>query len=462
MNAQKSPFEWQRLPNAEAYLARLLDQCEDALPELRSLKHRLETEADLRLFDCLDHFLVQEGKETLETLEGLGFELMHAPADEGCVALGHPGAALPAVVLRREGTGKERALGLAIKVERVDRFLVAQGVHAPIEGAPLSPFRRAAVLKRKEASIWAVERRGTTGFLPVETVGAHPGAVLEGLESWFTRPRRFESAREGMARTLERAEHLAASLGRDLAAWTAFRAERDYWLLRNRAGAVQRRRQERLGLGLANHDHYTFRSSRKHFAGLLKILAALGFKPREKFFAGKEAGWGAQVLEQPVAGIMVFADVDLAPEEISGDLGSSTLSERASLGTVGLWCALHGESMLQAGLHHLAVRVHFEASDRGLHTEGVESLAPFSTFPYLKQAFTTGERWPVAPERLAALESVGRITNDQRRRFEAEGAVGSHMERIERNEGFKGFNQTSVSDIIQRTDPRLEAESGTA
>jgi hypothetical protein len=34
------------------------------------------------------------------------------------------------------------------------------------------------------------------------------------------------------------------------------------------------------------------------------------------------------------------------------------------------------------------------------------------------------------------------------------GAIGSHLENLERNDGYKGFNQTGVSDIIARTDPR--------
>jgi hypothetical protein len=32
--------------------------------------------------------------------------------------------------------------------------------------------------------------------------------------------------------------------------------------------------------------------------------------------------------------------------------------------------------------------------------------------------------------------------------------LGSHLEILERNDGYKGFNQTGVSDIIARTDPR--------
>ena len=43
---------------------------------------------------------------------------------------------------------------------------------------------------------------------------------------------------------------------------------------------------------------------------------------------------------------------------------------------------------------------------------------------------------------------------DQARQFHEQGAIGSHLENLERNEGFKGFNQTGVSEIISATDPR--------
>lgn len=86
-------------------------------------------------------------------------------------------------------------------------------------------------------------------------------------------------------------------------------------------------------------------------------------------------------------------------------------------------------------------------------------MRPFSEFAYLRQAFTRGERWLVAEERLERLVAAGQITPDQRERFAAEGVVGSHLENIQRGEGFKGFNQQMVSDIIRRTDPRIEHET---
>jgi hypothetical protein len=42
----------------------------------------------------------------------------------------------------------------------------------------------------------------------------------------------------------------------------------------------------------------------------------------------------------------------------------------------------------------------------------------------------------------------------QARIFLDEGVIGSHLENLERNDGYKGFNQRGIDDIISRTDPR--------
>ena len=150
----------------------------------------------------------------------------------------------------------------------------------------------------------------------------------------------------------------------------------------------------------------------------------------------------------------MFADVDLSTEEIAGDFAHQGLAARHDLGTVGLWCALHGESFLQAGMHHLECTFDFVAARNQLRALGVESMAPFTDFDYLRQAFTVGEIWPVEPNRLSDLLNSGAISQEQADRFRANGAIGSHLEILQRNAGYKGFNQTDISKIILETNPR--------
>ena len=181
----------------------------------------------------------------------------------------------------------------------------------------------------------------------------------------------------------------------------------------------------------------------------------LGFDCRERFYAGEQAGWGAQVLEQSNCRIVVFADVDLSRDEIAGDIAHVPLdSDSKQLGTVGIWCRLHGEAFLSAGMHHLECQFDFEQAREQLAAVGVETMAPFTDFPYLRQAFTAGEMWRVSAVRLAGALVEGLITEEQAATFRADGGLGSHLEILERNDGYKGFNQTGISDIILRTDPR--------
>ena len=81
-------------------------------------------------------------------------------------------------------------------------------------------------------------------------------------------------------------------------------------------------------------------------------------------------------------------------------------------------------------------------------------MKPFTEFSYLRQAFTEGERWVVRPVRVQALLKQKLITSEQAESFIRDGALGSHLENLQRKGGFKGFNQKSVSAIIAATDPR--------
>jgi hypothetical protein len=60
----------------------------------------------------------------------------------------------------------------------------------------------------------------------------------------------------------------------------------------------------------------------------------------------------------------------------------------------------------------------------------------------------------VREERIKALLANRLITQEQAEQFRRNGAIGSHLENLERNEGFKGFNQQGVNEIISATDPR--------
>jgi len=463
MMTNREDFVWHRHPQADQLILGLLETFVAAMPPVRAFAADLLTRTGSQLADWVDHLVVAEGNGMLHgQLVDLGFEpdLHAAPVSPSDLAMHHPGSVLPQVLLRT-ATGDQpgKVLAVAIQVEDVRDFLMMHRISCAVEGSPFSPYRRATVWQdlSKGRQFLVVERRGDRGLAPGSMPPDYAARVLQAAERWATRPRPVDDEIQGMEQTLTLARSLANDMGVDTAAWIAFAVERDYWQNRNRAGQVQKARQDSLGLGWANHDHHTFRSSRATFSLLIQILETFGFRPRERFYAGAEAGWGAQVMEQPACRLAVFADVDLSPDEVIGDFSHQPLPPRKELRTVGLWCALHGQSMLSAGLHHLAGRYAFQQATDGLAAWGIEMMRPFSDFPYLQQAFTRGERWPVATDHLHRLVKAGQIDETQCARFAQQGAIGSHLENIQRGEGFKGFNQERISDIIRRTDPRLSA-----
>ena len=303
-------FDWQRYPAAEAFISERLAEFVATMPKVRAFSTALLATTGSRLSDWLDHLVLIDGTLPRRQLADLGFEPEDVPADPGHTVYHHPAAIFPRVLLRGEA-GREpgTTVAAAIQVEDISHFLMANQLSASIEGTLVSPLRRASVWRDGDLEFLAVERRGHSGYVPTGMPPDYPARYLHAHERWATRPRLFPDEQTGMSHTLELARSMVSDMGTHTAAWIAFSAERAHWQQRNRAAQVQKASQDKLGLGWANHDHHTFRSSRHVFPILIEILETFGFHPRERFYAGEQAGWGAQVMEQPVCLFAVFADV---------------------------------------------------------------------------------------------------------------------------------------------------------
>lgn len=438
---------WSPQPEAARLVGELVGGLCERNPWLAALSRRMFAETGTRLLDWIDSLGVPAEDPVSNRLDAAGFE--RADMDS-CVVWSHAAGLFPRIRIH-EGADRR----LALKVESVADFLLAQGlVGVQIEGPVQGALRTALVSRESGVEVLAVERHGTLTLDPNPGEVPPHAALLDHQEALRLRRRDFNTDEEGFQHARRLVDAAIRDLGRDRTCDLFFAAERDYWLARNAAGRVQKARQDRLGLGWANHDHHTYRSSRACFVQLIAFLERLGFQCRERFYAGRDAGWGAQVIEHPITGVTIFADVDLSPEEVSQDFSHEPLPERPTLGTVGLWCALHGEAFLQAGLHHLECQFDYEATRQQLHAAGIESMPPFTDLPYLRQAFTRGEVWAVDPRRVDRLRAQGRISANQARQFLERGALGSHLEILQRDDGYKGFNQRGISEIITATDPR--------
>jgi hypothetical protein len=467
--AASNRTDWKRWPRTEAFIDRLIDRGLEGNGFAADLAGRMIRETGTPLKVWVDHLVVSGSGALAGAMAALGYERQPMAYSVGVPVHAHPGGIFPRIVLVPSSAkgDEDRVVGvgsLAIKVESIAAFSRAHDLGLEILGYPQGPYRTARV-SGGWTDLFVVERRGYLGFEPFPGELAREGRMrphaardaLAARDLWLARRRRFDDDAEGFdvtESTLHRVIELAGS--RDLACHLIFEVEREYWQSRNRAAQVQKARQDRLGLGWANHDHHTFRCSRRFFPRVIGMFTTLGFQLRERFHAGAHAGWGAQVLEHPTTGVVIFADLDLADDEATQDFTHQALADLPRPGTVGLWVALHGESILEAGMHHLEAQFDFDALREGLKTEaGIETMAPFSDFPFLRQAFTAGERWPVSQHRADRALALGWIDAGQHARFLSEGAIGSHLENLERREGYKGFNQQAVSAIIAATDPRL-------
>ncbi|HEY1785508.1 MAG TPA: hypothetical protein VGG30_08165 [Pirellulales bacterium] len=454
-------FVWTPQPEAAQFVDQLVASFCAACPPAARLAQRMLDETGTRLIDWIDHLGLAESAANERKLRELGFE---PGVLDGHRVWQHPLALFPTIHFYRQAEA-----GMGLRVESVADFLVAQGLESTqIEGAPLAAVRKSRLFSSPQAELWVIERHsGHDSPAGGDGAGGHAGgrrspqvatdtlrAVLEHGEAFRRRARHFDSEEQGFDHAEMLIERAIADLGVNRACDLFFAAEREYWQRRNRAGQVQKARQDALGLGWANHDHHTYRSSREHFTRLIGLFEQLGFQCRERFYGGREAGWGAQVIEQPACGVVIFADVDLSPAEVTGDFAHQPLPPRDQLGTVGLWCRLHGEAFLAAGMHHLECRFDFDSAREQLLGVEVESMKPFTDFAFLRQAFTRADTWPVEARRIDSALADGLISPEQAERFRREGALGSHLEVLERNQGYKGFNQTGISEIIRETDPR--------
>ena len=445
-------FAWKCEPQAEAIVKQWLEQAVNRNLFLQGLQTQLQQITSTRLFDWIDHIEIGNSLKAQQELEKAGFTIEVTTANY--VLLKHPGAQLPKVALR---VTDDDSIGIFIQVDCIADFLMTHGLSLVIEGSPFSGYRRALVSRESGSYVYVIERRGCLLLEPEQLPPETVPALIRSYEKWKTRPRMVETEEEEIAcieSGIKIAHELVCDHGSGMAAHIVLDVERNYWQAKNRAGQVQKSRQDRLGLGWANHDHHTFRCIRSHFHRIIHLFEVLGFTCRERFYAGKDAGWGAQVMEHTLARFVLFLDVDLSEDEVAIDFAHEVLEPHAKLGTIGLWCALHGESLAKAGMHHLEAQFDFSLLESALTKEGIAMMAPFSICPYLKQAFSMGEMWLVPHQRVQRLVREKRITEEQAAHFIKDGALGSHLENLQRDQGYKGFNQKNVSSIIKETDPR--------
>jgi hypothetical protein len=440
MNRQQDRL-WEPQPQAEALVQKLLRAALDDIPEAREFSATLMSECAVRLRDICDH-VSDCGAAVLEEAETLGWTV-----DPDGVRVNASGM-FPDLI---PGTGTPT---LWVRVESLDVLERALGEDLAIEGLPYSPYRRAKAFSAPRWNLGFVERNGHVGYdMPA---ASEPDIRLARRveQTFLSRRRQFDSVPQGLAHTEALVDSAVAHIGKHWACHLWFKAERDYWMTRCLAGRWQKRAQDSAGIGFSNIDHHTYDGSRDHFRHTIRLLEKLGYELREMLYAGELAGWGSQVLEQPALRSTIFADVDLAPEELSIDFAHETLPPLTKHRRAGLLSVLHGESILEAGLNHVA-GLHDWRRCQTLHAQtGTAMMRPFSDLAYLYQELTSGDWGAVDPVRTDAMEQGGHISAGEADEIRSRGAIVTHYENIERNDGYKGFNRLGIDSVLRKLDPR--------
>src|SRR3954468_5207207 len=284
-------FQWTPQPRAQALVDRLIADFQTHNAAGPLLGKLMKEETGTRFADWVDSIVLPRRiGAILDELESVGFE-QQGEDDERAIVYAHPGGLFPRIVLHDSATTR-----LLIKVDSIADFAAANiWCEGELEGDSFSPLRLCVAVREGDHELVIVERHGHRGYDAEAVNGANGAPVMHALESFRRRRRDFDEDEAGLAEAHRLVDEAIAKLGVDRACDLFFQAEREYWQRRNRAAQVQKFRQDRLALGWANHDHHTYRSSRKHFRTLVALWEKLGFTIRERFYAGREAGWGAQV-----------------------------------------------------------------------------------------------------------------------------------------------------------------------
>ena len=320
-------FDWPLAYATEAFLRRQIEAFLTKNSAARWLAEKMRAETGTDFYEWVDHVTLHPDFEA--ELSSLGLIEEHVPAPAGWRVFYHPRAMMPRVVLASGGRRNGAPVTLAIRPESIVDFASRNGLDPALAGRYGARLRQIEISNENTFSFRAIDRLACRGFTIEDPSSEFVSSLLHVRELWRTRQRRFIDDADGVAHAFELQSDAIRLVGRDVACELFFAEERAYWESRNTAARIQKRRQDALGLGWGNHDHHTFRCSRSFFADVVRFLLNFGFEKRERYYAGAEAGWGAQICEHAATGITVFADVDLMPDETAVDFSVEPLSPAA-------------------------------------------------------------------------------------------------------------------------------------
>jgi hypothetical protein len=218
-------------------------------------------------------------------------------------------------------------------------------------------------------------------------------------------------------------------------------AEREFWASRCEAGYLRFRRQSQFGVGWSNVEYHSYDCSRTYLHLYVHLFEVLGFQQQDLMFQEEIEGVNAEstgravlIMEHRTLRTVVLLKVDAMAGDKGEDLGQVRLSPVTRHGQSGLWCAVHGESILDGGMSHIAARYDAAAIRNFFKQEEIELLTLFAQDD-LDCVFqlTKGDKRAVDPRRVYALQRRGYIGRDTAEDFRLNGAIATHFAIVERS-----------------------------
>lgn len=429
-----SELDFNTFPETERYVDDLVQEVCERNEDVQRFADRVRTHTATRLRDWVESFTLSGA--LLYRVEELGYRLQATLYGQKLYT--HPRGVFPA--LRIYPGPVPVARGLTIQVESLSVFRYLSGYFGEIDGTPGSPYSRILLSDKGGVLLFAAERNANV-WMPVDLEYGELHDLLEAHHLMMQRRRLFEAEEEPWKPTERLIHRVLGLVGSEPCASLFLEQERRFWEARNTSARFLKTQQDRLGLGWGNHDHHTFRCRRPNFFPFVRLLEQMGFARRESFRVPSPASpaWGVLILEHPGIGAVVSADTDVLDGELERNFGGEPLETASSPGTIGLWTGLHGDSIFEAGMHHLGARYNYDALRQSLKTVEIEIMEPFTDLPHLRQAYVHGERWMVPQRHLSELQSSGDADPAALEKIRTHGILGSFLECTHRSAGYRGF-----------------------
>ena len=395
---------------AQAFIRTTVNRAIQMAPEADALMQSLLGSCAVSVLNMIDHLALP----TNAAVARLGWKYMDG-------VWRAPNALLPDII-------DSPSTRIGLRVEAIEEFLAAVRSNARIEGSTYGPYRMATFIVRDEVSFSAVERHGCLDHEP-PPLGARTIRKARIHQQIFrTRRRQFQNVERGLSYTLRLAQAAAADLGPEWAGALFARAEREYWQTRSALAASQQQRQREAGVGWCTTANLTYASSREHLPMLVQILEALGYHRRpDLVWVDDAVDWAVLPLDPPPGAPPILVNFDLAPHETVKDILRGPVSPLTWHGRPGIWCALHGESILDAGLHGLSA-YYDAARARTLMANDIDHADQLLVMKHPQHdQLVHCEHRAVSPGRTDALEREGYLSPLQTENYRLLGAGASYF-----------------------------------